>query len=55
MKFLIDAYLPPALRRIFAAAGHNAIHTIDLPDQNAAKDRDTSSGDCFRIAVSHAR
>jgi predicted nuclease of predicted toxin-antitoxin system len=38
MKFLIDAHLPPALRRVFAAAGHDAIHTIDLPNQNAAKD-----------------
>ncbi|MBE2285975.1 MAG: hypothetical protein IAE77_21135 [Prosthecobacter sp.] len=26
MKFLIDAHLPPALRRVFAAAGHDAIH-----------------------------
>ncbi len=38
MKFLIDAHLPPVLRRIFAAAGHDAIHTVDLPNQNASKD-----------------
>jgi predicted nuclease of predicted toxin-antitoxin system len=38
MKFLIDAHLPPSLRQVIAAAGHEAIHTLDLPDQNAAKD-----------------
>ena len=38
MKFLIDAHLPPVLRRVFAAAGHDAIHTVDLPDHNASKD-----------------
>jgi len=38
MKFLIDAHLPPSLRRVFEAAGHDAIHTLDLPGQNAAKD-----------------
>jgi predicted nuclease of predicted toxin-antitoxin system len=38
MKFLIDAHLPPGLRRVFAAAGHDAIHTLDLPERNAARD-----------------
>ncbi|MFC5454192.1 DUF5615 family PIN-like protein [Prosthecobacter fluviatilis] len=38
MKFLLDAHLPPGLRRVFAAAGHEAIHTLDLPDQNASRD-----------------
>lgn len=38
MKFLIDAHLPPGLRRVFAAAGHDAIHTLDLPEQNASRD-----------------
>ncbi|MDZ4405924.1 hypothetical protein [Prosthecobacter sp.] len=33
MKFLIDAHLPPSLRAVFHAAGHEAIHTLDLPDQ----------------------
>lgn len=31
MKFLIDAHLPPGLRAIFREAGHEAIHTLDLP------------------------
>ena len=38
MKFLIDAHLPPSLRAVFQAAGHDAIHTLDLPDQNASRD-----------------
>lgn len=38
MKFLIDAHLPPSLRGVFQAAGHDAIHTLDLPDQNASRD-----------------
>lgn len=38
MKFLIDAHLPPSLRSVFQAAGHDALHTLDLPDQNASRD-----------------
>lgn len=38
MKFLIDAHLPPSLRVVFHAAGHDAIHTLDLPEQNASRD-----------------
>lgn len=38
MKFLIDAHLPPSLKVVFQAAGHDALHTMDLPDQNASKD-----------------
>ena len=38
MKFILDAHLPPSLREIFARAGHEALHTLDLPDQNASHD-----------------
>lgn len=38
MKFLIDAHLPPSLKRVFQQAGQDAIHTLDLPDQNASRD-----------------
>ncbi len=38
MKFLIDAHLPPSLRGVFQAFGHDAIHTLDLPDRNASRD-----------------
>ena len=38
VKFILDAHMPPGLRQIFAAAGHDAIHTLDLPEQNASRD-----------------
>lgn len=38
MNFILDAHLPPTLRQTFQAAGHDAIHTLDLPDQNASRD-----------------
>ena len=38
MKFLIDAHLPPGLCAVFQADGHDAIHTLDLPEQNASRD-----------------
>lgn len=45
MKFLIDAQLPRSLGGCFVAAGHEAIHTLDLPDGNR-----TSDGDIIRHA-----
>jgi len=39
MKFLIDAHLPPSLKEVFRQAGHDAIHTLDLPDRNSSRDR----------------
>ncbi len=38
MKFLLDAHLPPSLRKVFASAGHDAIHTLELPHKNASRD-----------------
>jgi predicted nuclease of predicted toxin-antitoxin system len=38
MKFIVDAHLPPSLIQVFRTGGHDAIHTLDLPDQNAARD-----------------
>ncbi len=38
MKFLIDAHLPPSLKAVFEAAGHDAIHTSDLADRNLTRD-----------------
>ena len=38
MKFLIDAHLPPSLRAVFQATGHEANHTLDMPDQNVSRD-----------------
>ncbi|MCI0549393.1 MAG: DUF5615 family PIN-like protein [Anaerolineae bacterium] len=38
MNFLIDANLPRRLVRIFRERGHNAVHTLDLPEGNATTD-----------------
>jgi len=38
MKFLVDAHLPRRLARSIQAAGHDAIHTLDLPDGNRTTD-----------------
>ena len=50
MKFLIDAQLPQRLARHLNEAGHDAIHTIDLPDQNR-----TSDTEICRIADTQGR
>ncbi len=38
MNFLIDANLPRRMVDIFRERGHHAIHTMELPDGNAASD-----------------
>ena len=38
MNLLIDAQLPRRMATWFAAAGCNAIHTLDLPDANRTTD-----------------
>jgi predicted nuclease of predicted toxin-antitoxin system len=38
MKFLVDAQLPRRLALAITTAGHDAIHTLDLPDANRSKD-----------------
>jgi predicted nuclease of predicted toxin-antitoxin system len=38
MKFLVDAHLPPGLCALLQAAGHEAVHTRQLPAQNQATD-----------------
>lgn len=38
MKFLVDAQLPRRLAHVLDAAGHDAIHTLDLPEGNASTD-----------------
>ena len=39
MKFLVDAQLPRRLVAQLRQAGHDAIHTLDLPDGNRTTDR----------------
>lgn len=38
MRFLIDAQLPSRLARWIEARGHEALHTMDLPEGNRTDD-----------------
>lgn len=42
MKFLLDAQLPARLARHLNDAGHDATHTLDLPEQNRTTDAEIS-------------
>lgn len=39
MRFLVDAQLPARLVAALEAAGHDAVHTSQLPDGNRSTDR----------------
>ena len=43
MKFLVDAQLPLRLARFLQNAGYDAIHTRDLPQENATPDSDLNA------------
>lgn len=43
MKFLVDAQLPRRLARELAAAGHDAVHTSDLPTANRTPDQEITA------------
>ena len=43
MKFLVDAQLPHRLCSTLNAAGHDAIHTTDLPQGNRTPDKEIAS------------
>jgi predicted nuclease of predicted toxin-antitoxin system len=38
MKFIVDAQLPRRIARFLQDAGYDAIHTLDLPQQNSTPD-----------------
>jgi predicted nuclease of predicted toxin-antitoxin system len=38
MKFLVDAHLPRRLVLRLREAGHDAVHTLDLPNGNRTSD-----------------
>lgn len=38
MKFLVDAQLPRRLTKWLREHGHDALHTLDLPDANGTSD-----------------
>jgi predicted nuclease of predicted toxin-antitoxin system len=50
MKFLLDAQLPRRLVFVFRNPGYDAIHTLDLPQQNT-----TSDSDITNIAIQETR
>ena len=39
MKFLVDAQLPRKVAGWLAAPGHDAVHTLNLPDKNRTPDQ----------------
>jgi predicted nuclease of predicted toxin-antitoxin system len=43
MNFLIDAQLPRRLASLLTAAGHDAVHTLDLPNANRTTDTEINA------------
>ena len=43
MKFLVDAQLPRRLARWLQRSGHEALHTLDLPDGNRTTDAEINA------------
>ncbi|MCC5648173.1 DUF5615 family PIN-like protein [Nostoc sp. CHAB 5824] len=43
MKFLIDAQLPRRISHLLNGAGHDALHTLDLPLGNLTPDMDIAA------------
>ncbi len=43
MNFLVDAHLPSGLCRLLQAAGHEARHTSQLPEQNQTTDKNINA------------
>lgn len=43
MKFIVDAQLPRRLARELVAAGHDAVHTLNLARENRTPDREITS------------
>ena len=50
MRFLVDAQLPRRLARRLREGGHDAVHTLDLPDGNRTTDAEIN-----RRSVEEAR
>lgn len=40
MKFIIDAQLPRRLAHLLRGAGHDVVHTLDLPHGNSTTDKE---------------
>ncbi len=39
MKILLDAQLPPSIKKLFLDKGYDCIHTIDLEEGNDTSDK----------------
>jgi predicted nuclease of predicted toxin-antitoxin system len=53
MRFLVDAQLPRRLTNLLTNAGHDAIHTLDLPNANLTPDAEiiTIAEDEGRVVI----
>lgn len=53
MRFLVDAQLPAALAALLSAAGHDSVHTTELPDGNRTSDAELARrfGHAYVFAV----
>lgn len=40
LRWLVDAQLPPRLARALVARGHDALHTLELPNGNRTSDEE---------------
>ena len=54
MKFIVDAHLPHKLCGVLERRGHEAVHTLDLPEGNATGDEviNQISLDDLRVVIS---
>ena len=43
MRFLVDAQLPRRLANWLRSEGHDAVHTLDLPDGNRTRDSELNA------------
>ncbi|WP_299037774.1 DUF5615 family PIN-like protein [uncultured Pseudokineococcus sp.] len=57
MRLLLDAQLPIRLARALSTAGHDVVHTSDLPRGNASTDREVreAADQQNRVAVTKDR
>lgn len=57
MKFLVDAQLPARVARLLIDAGHDAVHSSQLPDGNRTLDHEIArlADDGDRVVVSKDR
>ncbi len=53
MRFLVDAQLPRQLAAKLVEWGHDALHTLDLPEGNRTRDREIrrSADDDSRVVI----